>query len=227
LHATGVKSPTIRYAVPEAPAIGSRPCRRYTGVRESRISIEMHMSRPAPVPLFKRLLGAAFEGLPVPIKRVHDGSAPKRLSGRCRITRESGAVASVLAWAASLPRAGDDLPVEVSFQCDERSETWRRDFAGQPMRSTLRECDGLLEETLGPVRFRFVLRADDYAITWFVVGTRVLGLPLPAAWFRGVTAKESVEAGRYTFDVRAELPWIGLLVHYHGWLDCDEAGSVS
>ena len=185
------------------------------------------MPEPVPVPLFKRLLGAAFESLPAPIRRVHDGRAPKVLSGRCRIVRGAGTLASLLAWVASLPRARDDLPVKVEFQCDERRETWSRDFAGQPMRSILTEHGSCLEEALGPVRVRFALRADARAIEWVVVGIRVLGLPLPVEWFSGVQAKESVEAGRYTFDVRAELPWIGLLVHYHGWLDCDEAGSVS
>ena len=32
---------------------------------------------------------------------------------------------------------------------------------------------------------------------------------------------EAVESGRYTFDVRAELAYIGLLVHYLGWLERD------
>ena len=177
------------------------------------------MPEPAPVPLFERLLGASFEGLPAPIKRVHDGQARKVLSGRCRITRGTGVLARLLARVASLPEAGDDLPVRVLFQRDERSEIWSRDFAGQPMRSTLTERDGRLEETLGPVRFRFALSTDDGAIVWNVVAIRVLGLPLPAAWFKAVHARQSVEAGRYTFDVRVELPWIGLLVHYYGWLD--------
>jgi hypothetical protein len=152
---------------------------------------------------------------------VHDGRARKVLSGRCRITRGTGVLARLFAWAASLPKAGDDLPVQVLFQCDERGEIWGRDFAGQPMRSTLTDRDGCLEECLGPVRFRFALRADDRAIMWNVVGIRVLGLPLPAAWFEAVNARQSVEAGRYTFDVRAELPWIGLLIHYHGWLESE------
>lgn len=175
----------------------------------------------ASVPLFKRLLGASFEELPAPIRRVHDDRAHKVLAGRCHITRGGGVLVSLLGWVASLPRSGDDLPLSVSFLRDGAGEVWSRDFGGHPMRSTLTERDGLLEEVLGPARFRFALRADDRGVAWSVVGIRVMGVPLPAAWFKAVTARQSVQSGRYTFDVRAELPWIGLLVHYYGWLEVE------
>jgi len=177
------------------------------------------LSQSASIPLFKRLLGASFEKLPAPIRRVHDGRARKVLSGRCHIARGAGVLVQLLGWASSLPRSGHDLPVKVTFLCNAEGETWSRDFAGQPMRSTLTDRDGCLEEALGPARFRFALSVDESGIAWRVVGIRVLGVPLPAAWFKAVTARQSVRAGRYAFDVRAELPWIGLLVHYCGWLE--------
>ena len=87
------------------------------------------------------------------------------------------------------------------------------------MTSSLRARDGLLEERLGPTTFRFVLAADRERITWKVVGVRVLGVPVPASWFSGVRASESVAGGRYRFDVEASLPVVGLLVRYQGTLD--------
>jgi hypothetical protein len=53
------------------------------------------------------------------------------------------------------------------------------------------------------------------------VGVRSLGIPLPLAWFDKVSARESVEGGRYRFDVRAEMPVVGLLVRYAGTLDVE------
>lgn len=179
------------------------------------------MFTSASIPLFKRLLGASFEGLPAPIRRVHDGRAHKVLSGRCHIVRGGGVLVKLLGWAASLPRSGTDLPLQVSFQRDGAGEIWSRDFGGHPMRSTLTERDGYLEEVLGAARFRFALQVDEQGVAWNVVGIKVLGLPLPAAWFKAVTARQSVQAGRYTFDVRAELPCVGLLVHYYGWLEVE------
>jgi hypothetical protein len=185
------------------------------------------MAASVPPSLFRRLLGEAFDTLPAPIQRVHDERTRKVLTGRCRIARGSGCLARVLARIASLPAAGDGLPVQVLIETDGQAETWSRDFAGQPMRSRLRERGACLDEVLGPLGFRFALRANERAIDWTVVRVRALGLPLPVAWFAGVSARESVVAGRYTFDVRAELPWIGLLVHYHGWLEAADEDRVS
>ena len=89
------------------------------------------------------------------------------------------------------------------------------------MRSTLRASGDLLEESLGLLRFLFALSAKDGAIDWHVVGVRALGMPLPASWFSSVGARESASDGRYCFDIRAAMPLVGLLVHYHGALDVE------
>ena len=43
-------------------------------------------------------------------------------------------------------------------------------------------------------------------------------LPLPAGWFEGVRCRECERDGRYAFLVEANLPLIGLVVRYEGWL---------
>ena len=70
-----------------------------------------------------------------------------------------------------------------------------------------------LEQSLEP-------RADGLHLVpqraWF------LGIPLPPFLLPRVRAVASEETGpegpRYTFDVAAALPGIGLVVHYRGWL---------
>lgn len=171
--------------------------------------------------LFERLLGPSFATLPAPVKRLHDRRPRKVFAGRCHVERGRGRLAAWLARATALPLACRDAPVTVTLLRDGQREIWSRDFAGRPMRSILAEHRGCLQETLGPVGFTFALRADPQGITWRVAGVRACGLPLPGAWFEGVTARESSQGGRYTFEVRAELPLIGLLVHYRGWLDVD------
>jgi hypothetical protein len=46
---------------------------------------------------------------------------------------------------------------------------------------------------------------------------------LPVSWFANTFAVEAMIKGRYTFDVRASLPWIGPLIRYRGWLAENEA----
>lgn len=170
--------------------------------------------------LFPRLI-RGFDELPAILREAHSDKGETRLVGRCDVERGTGLLSRAFAAAASLPRAGRDIPVRVIIRRDAGQESWTREFEGRPMRSTLRAIQDVLEESLGPVRFRFALRAIDGAIDWQVVGVRLLGIPLPVSWFSSVGARESASDGRYCFDIRAGLPLAGLLVHYHGVLDVE------
>ena len=81
-----------------------------------------------------------------------------------------------------------------------------------------REGDVLCER-LGMATFGFHLEVVNEAIVWRVVRVGVFGVSLPPRWFTGVGARESADGERYTFDVWASLPLVGMLVHYTGWLD--------
>jgi len=170
-------------------------------------------------PLFRRILGTRFDQLPVALQRVHESRTAGRFSGRCDIIRGESWAARILAYMAALPHPGDDVAIGVDIVCELGDETWTRRFGRNLMQSRLTERHGRLVERLGPVRLTFVLEIVEGTIVWTIVNAHVLGVRLPLSWFRKVTAKEAVEAGRYTFDVRAELPRVGLLIHYRGWLE--------
>jgi len=169
--------------------------------------------------LFRELIGSGFADLPFQVRNVHEDRAETALVGRCRIDRGRGWLSAIFGALSSLPPAGGDVPVRVTIRRDALGERWTRDFGGHPMVSTLRARDGLLEERLGPTTFRFELIADRARITWKIAGARVLGIPVPASWFSGVMASESVDSERYRFDVEASLPVVGFLVRYQGTLD--------
>jgi hypothetical protein len=160
--------------------------------------------------------------LPLQIQRVHDNRARKVLRGRCLVERGRHSFVRILAPIASLPSSADDVPISVEISMGMGDETWARNFDGHVMRSRLWAQDDLLAERLGAVTLLFKLRAIGGRIVWQVVGARFLGVPLPTSWFAGAGATEEVIDGRYTFDVRATLPLVGLLVHYRGWLSEDE-----
>lgn len=170
--------------------------------------------------LFAGLLGAeAFDALPVPLRTLHlrDGRALWR--GEVEVMRGRSLLSRVCAWATRLPPAGTG-PIEVEIVAAEGREQWTRHVAGHAMRSRLWADDGLLNERLGLVDFRFRLSSVDRDIVWAVDGVRVFGLlPLPGAWFSQVHARESADGERYRFEVVAALPLAGPLVHYRGWLD--------
>jgi hypothetical protein len=168
--------------------------------------------------VFQRVLGGSFERLPPLVQHVHDARPTKKLVGRADVERGSHWLVSVLAPIASLPPTAKDISLTVSIDAGDSTETWSRNFSGHVMRSRLWAKGDLLAERLGPITLLFALSVDQARLEWRVAGARYLGVPLPSGWFAGASASEQVVDGRYTFDVRATLPLVGLLVRYRGWL---------
>jgi hypothetical protein len=170
-------------------------------------------------PLFRRLLGeTAFDALPEPLRTLHLRDGRVLWHGEVEVTRGRSLLARLCGWATRLPPQGVG-PISVEIIADGGREQWTRHIAGHAMRSQLRAAGRLLNERLGLVDFRFQLASVDRDIVWSVAGVRVFGLlPLPAAWFSQVRARESAEGERYRFEVVAALPLAGPLVHYRGWL---------
>ena len=167
--------------------------------------------------LFRRVIGADFDQLPERVKALHLARGAQRYRGQVRVSRGTSLLSRLFAWATRLPPAGEG-ELEVEIDADGARERWTRHIGGRAMPSRLWHDQGLLCERLGLVEFGFRLTVRDNALHWQVVRVRALGLPLPAAAFRAVQARESGQAGRYCFDVSAALPLAGPLVHYRGWL---------
>jgi hypothetical protein len=171
--------------------------------------------------LFQRILGDAFSRLPPRVRMLHEAQATRVYQGRADIERGRGWIARIFSAAISLPVAGTRVPLDVTIAIVPAGENWIRNFEGRLMSSRLRQSAEWLRERLGLATFDFSLSVDDGVLIWRVHSIRVLGIPLPAMWFDRVVAREFEQNGRYGFDVRAELPLIGFLVHYAGWLDVD------
>jgi hypothetical protein len=135
-----------------------------------------------------------------------------------------------------LGAAFDSLPHPVQLLHEGRAEliaSGRCDVErGSSLLSRLLAALTALPAEGRDVPVTVVIRADAERETWTrafrgqrmcstLEEVRALGVPLPAAWFRGVTSRESADGPRYHFDVRAQLPIAGLLVHYRGTLDVD------
>lgn len=178
------------------------------------------MNDAAATHLFPALLGERFHALPARVQALHCRFGTQRLHGEVDVVRGPGWLSRLCAWATRLPPAGRG-PIEVEIAANAAGERWTRRIAGHAMRSRLWADDGLLRERLGLVTFGFRLTVEDGAILWRVVRASALGVPLPAAWFAGVSAREFGQEDRYCFDVAAALPWAGLLVRYRGWLHVD------
>ncbi len=174
--------------------------------------------RAAPT-LFQQALGAAYYSLAPCVRRLHGIRGQARYVGVATIECGNNPLARICARIAGLPAEARDAATRVEFIADGHGETWRRDFAGQKMASALQYRDGLLCERLGPLRFRYFLHAREGALWWQVAGVTLSGfLPLPARLFDGVRCRERECEGRYEFMVEAQLPLVGRIIRYEGWL---------
>ena len=168
--------------------------------------------------LFQRLLGAEFYHLAPEVKTLHSG--PGGWRGVCEIRRGEGVLARLACTLAGLPPSMSDAPLTVQIEMRDAQEFWRRDFNGRPMTSRLGYRDGRLHERMGPMTFRFRLYRIDNELHWIAEGAKIFGLlPLPGGWLDEVRCRESGADGRYRFEVDAQLPLIGRLIRYEGWLE--------
>ena len=180
---------------------------------------------PGRGPLFARVLGdAAFSTLPQRVRALHLARGRHAYAGEAEVEAGRRWLARLCAWATGLPPSAARVPVRVEIVADDDTERWNRTFGRHRMPSRFRAHGGLLIERIGLVAFGFALFVRGGELIWTVRRVRALGVPLPARWFRGVTAREFEADGRYRFEVEATLPLIGLLVRYRGWLDVPANG---
>ena len=182
--------------------------------------------------LFRSLLGDRLDRVPAPIRALHESPLPRRFEGRAIVRAAEGMIARWIARQAGLPARTEEVPIAVQIEPDGDGEIWTREFPIRtaastathgkgPMRSRLWRDGDTLCERLGPIELRFRLEADERGIVWHPLLATSGGTPAPAAFMRGIHAREYLREGRYAFDVGATLPWIGHIVAYDGWLDVD------
>ncbi len=216
----------------ERPASGARPAghdieladyERFfagrkigTSTREERVNI-------ATLPLYRRILDNAFEELPPAIRRLHDIEKSIRAQGSARIERGRSPLARLAAAIIGFPKAGDDVPVEVSFGVANGRETWRRTFAGKSFVSLQEEGTGrsarLLIERFGPLAFAMAVVVAGGRLDLVMRRWTAFGIPLPLWMAPRMTAHEREENRRFNFHVEIGHPLTGLIVRYRGWLE--------
>jgi len=171
------------------------------------------------LPLYRRLLGTAWDTLPEPIRQLHDGTTSWLASGRATVERGRSPLARIAATLFGFPPETPDVAVTVRFDARDGDEVWTRDFGGRRFASVQQEGDGLMLERFGPFTFAIALLCHENRLNLVVRGWRFLGLSLPRFIAPRGTTYESVDDGRFHFHVEIGFPWTGLIVRYRGWLE--------
>ena len=173
-------------------------------------------------PLYRKILGTAFDDLPPPIRALHSGQAERHWIGRARVLRGKGLLARLVGTVIGFPRADDDVAVSVTFTPERGGERWTRNFGGKTFSSVQSVGAGkdqhLLVERFGVASVSLALVIDDGRL--FLIPRRwsLLGVPMPKALMPTGTSFEAQDNGQFRFDVEISAPIIGLIVAYKGHL---------
>jgi hypothetical protein len=214
----------------DAPAPGSRTALRDVELADyealfarRRIFTAIRQRLPATEsPLYRRLLGDAWQQLPPTIRQLHSVTGASTFDGRCTVERGSNPLAWFIAKSVGFPPAGEDLPISVRLVAEAAAERWSRSVAGSVFSSVQsagsRRAEGLVRERFGAVTVDMALVVEPGRLRYVVRRWSLFGLPMPL-WFgpRSV-AIESTEDQKFCFDVEIAHPLTGLIVRYRGWL---------
>lgn len=212
------------------PAAGARPAVGDLSLADydalfARRAIRTGVRAPADPawPLYRRLLGSAWDRLPDPVRRLHDLHGELTATGRAEVSRGRGVLAGLAARLFGFPPSGADVPLTVSFRAGPEGEVWRRRFGEGCFLSVQSEgrgrSEGLLSERFGPVAVDMALVLEGERLRLVVRRWRLFGIALPLWLAPKGEAFETAEAGRFRFDVSIGHPLTGLIVAYRGWLE--------
>jgi hypothetical protein len=178
---------------------------------------------PPATALFRTLLDAAdWSRLAPAVQRMHGEGRLIRASGQAEVEGAMHGPARLLRRLLTLPEPGNGQAIALTIERHADHERWIRGFARGRMSSILRPGrQQPLRERLGPVTLHFSLQRAGDAIDWQLQRVSLLGLPLPPAFCGKVLSRSGASNGRYTFEIDAQLPLLGRLIAYRGWLEID------
>jgi len=178
-------------------------------------------------PLYRAILGPAFDALPAPVRALHDGIGTRRFTGSATIRRGSGLPARLLCALFRFPEAAQTVPVRVTFAPEPRGERWTR-IIGRKTVISFQSAGtgrnrGLLIERFGLAAFALALIPDGDRLRFVPRRWSILGLPMPGVLLPAGESFETARDGLFAFDITVSVPLVGLVVAYRGTLAPDPA----
>ncbi|MEX0351507.1 MAG: SDR family oxidoreductase [Paracoccaceae bacterium] len=188
--------------------------------RDIHTGFRLHQENTAPI--YRRVLGPAFDKLPLQVQHLHDATDTRRWAGTAQVRRGNGVLAGLIAKLLGFPEAADAVPVTVTLTPQQDGELWERDFGGKRF-SSFQSCgagknDYLLIERFGRISVALALVTEGDKLYLLPRRWSFMGIPLPAALLPRGQTFETEREGRFCFDVEIAAPLVGLIVAYRGRL---------
>jgi hypothetical protein len=178
-------------------------------------------------PLYRQILGTAFDALPAQVQALHDARDARSWTGQAEVRRGDGVMARLVARVIGFPKAAARVPVSVTLAPENAGERWTRNFGGRTFSSLqkrgTKKNDYLLVERFGAIDVSLALVVEKDRLRLIPRRWSLWGIPLPSFLLPAGHATETERNGRFCFDVEIAAPLVGLIVAYKGTL---EPGSI-
>ena len=207
----GLVAPGARDAGQALTLAEYEPAFRGLAIKHAMEEVEL------PQPLYRRVMGSAFDALPSEVQHMHSVLREGYAEGEADVIGATNAVGRLIAAFMGFPHPGH-VALQVRFTERDGVERWHRQFGARGFASSLSQKDDSLIERFGPLRFRFELLAEREGLSMRMRGWSIFHMPLPLALAPRSDAHEWAQDGWFHFDVPIALPLIGRIIHYRGRL---------
>lgn len=178
------------------------------------------------ISMYERAMGESFGFLAPALQQFHRLAGQNELHGLVSIHAPKSFLARLLARLLGTPLAACKGPIRFELDAQPLAETWRRYFPSHVMTSRLQLVDEHVVENLGAARLTFALIEKNGQLSMQLCHLHFFGLPCPEWLMPRLVAEESGRNGRVDFHVRAEVPYLGAVAGYNGYLLLPKAVSA-
>ena len=175
--------------------------------------------------MYETAMGERFGRLASSVQDFHRLAGKHVLHGQVEIHAPQSMAAKFLARLLGTPLVSNRGPIKFELDARLLEETWTRYFPAKVMTSHLQLLDGQLVEKLGAARLTFALHEREGQLTMQLCRLQFLGIACPQWLMPIVTAEETGVDDRFNFHVRAEVPWVGVVASYRGYLSLADTAS--
>jgi predicted DCC family thiol-disulfide oxidoreductase YuxK len=177
--------------------------------------------------LLRDILGATFDEMPEPVRRMHSIGQTQHVRGISRVVGGNNPLSWIIRILAALPRPVHRAPVYIRFVKREELEEWDRHFGDSRFRTVMkREGQHLAEHLVAfPVVFVYEVKADRRGFSLHVMQVRFLGIPLPRPLRPHLMARAREWRGRYRFSTVVGFWFCGRVISYFGYLDAPRTSA--
>jgi hypothetical protein len=186
----------------------------YTGFRKTETEA---------APIYRQVLGTAFDKLPPQLKALHGATQSRKWVGRAEVKRGTSRIARVIAAIIGFPDAAADIPVSVALSSKQGIETWTRTFGKKSFFSVqqpgMGRNDCLMLERFGLITVALALVMEGDRLFFIPRNWSLLGIPLPRFLLPKGETFETERDGLFCFDVKIAMPGVGLIVAYKGVME--------